>query len=159
MRHRPCFWKVLWLQLQLMFSLVIINYKYNNYVYVLTVAGMCLLSYMHLNRNCFCSKEFVRQECHETKELRSSPSIIPLCLRDLRRREGKNSNTFLFWLSIASVFQRHTVITPACTLGLGVIFFLFYFPSSAKLEEDNDPKITTGFRNETYNRKRQDLNV
>lgn len=111
-----------------MFSPVIINYKYNNYVYVLTVAGMCLLSCMHLNRNCFCSKEFVLQESHETKGLKSSPSITPLCPRDLRRREGKDVNTLLFRLSITSMPQRNIVIILACTPDLVVGCFEFSFP-------------------------------
>lgn len=92
-----------------MFSPVIINYKYNNYVYVLTVAGMCLLSCMYLNRNCFCSKEFVLQESCETKKLKSSPSIIPLYAKDLRRRKGKDINTLLFRHSITSMSQRNIV--------------------------------------------------
>lgn len=110
-----------------MFSPVITNYKYNNYVYVQTVAGMCLLSCMHLNRNCFCSKEFVLQESRETKGLKSSPSIIPLCPRDLRRREGKDINTLLFRLSITSVPQRNTVIILACPPDLVVGHFGFSF--------------------------------
>lgn len=72
-----------------MFNPVIINYKYNNYVYVLTVAAMCLLSCMHLNRNCFCSKEFVLQESHETKGLESSPSITPFMSKGLEEKGGK----------------------------------------------------------------------
>lgn len=111
-----------------MFSPVIINYKYNNYVYVLTVAGMCLLSCMHLNRNHFWSKEFVLQESGETKGLKIFPSIMPLCPWDLRRREGKDINTLRFRLSITSVPRRNIVIIFACTLDLVVGCFCFFFP-------------------------------
>lgn len=111
-----------------MFSPVIINYKYNNYVYVLTVAGMCLLSCMHLNRNHFWSKEVVLQESGETKGLKIFPSIMLLCPWNLRRREGKDINTLRFRLSITSTPLRNIVIIFACTLDLVVGYFWFSCP-------------------------------
>lgn len=92
------------------------------------LVGMCLLSCMNLNRNCFCSKEFALQESQETKRLESSPSIFPLCPRVLKRREEKDINTFLFRLSITSVAQRNTVIIFASIPDLVVGRLAFSFP-------------------------------
>lgn len=92
------------------------------------LVGMCLLSCMNLNRNCFCSKEFVLQESQETKGLKSSPSIIPLCPMVLKRREEKDINTLLFRLNITSMAQRNIVITFASIPDLVIGRLGFSFP-------------------------------
>lgn len=127
-------------------------------MYVLTVAGMCLLSCMHLNRNCFCSKEFVLQESCETKELKRSPSIIPLYAKDLRRREGKDINTLLFGLCITSMSQRNRLFLPVLLSWLFWVFWVFFPPP--KLHEEDESK-SSQFSDKKHKREkeRQDQNV